>query len=103
MSPATDKEGFLKHLEDWNEDIAAQLAAGAGIDLGPDHWEIINLVRDYYQQYNLFPANRILVTRIREKLDENKASSIHLMQLFTGKPRRYIAMISGLPKPTNCD
>jgi len=40
---------------------------------------------------------------MRENHGEEKGSSIFLMQLFTGKPRRYIAMISGLPKPTNCD
>lgn len=103
MDLNVDKEGFLREIRDWNKDVAAQLAASAGIELTDNHWEVIDLARSYYQQYNLFPANRVLVHLMSEQLGEDKASSIYLMQLFTGKPRRYIAMISGLPKPSNCD
>jgi tRNA 2-thiouridine synthesizing protein E len=102
-TPARDNEGFLKHLEDWNESVAKDLAAIEGIELTSDHWEVITLVRDYYQQYTLFPANRVLVNKVKETFGEDKGSSIHLMKLFTGKPRRVIAKVSGLPKPSNCD
>jgi len=103
MDLNVDKEGFLREIRDWNKNVAAQLATSAGIELTDNHWEVIDLARSYYQQYNLFPANRVLVHLMSEQLGEDKGSSIYLMQLFTGKPRRYIAMISGLPKPSNCD
>ena len=35
---ALDNEGYLKNLEDWNEEIAAELAAQEDIVLGPSHW-----------------------------------------------------------------
>ncbi|MBT4491982.1 MAG: TusE/DsrC/DsvC family sulfur relay protein [Gammaproteobacteria bacterium] len=103
MSLALDKEGFLRHLSDWDKGVADQLADNAGIKLTEAHWEVIGLTRDYYQKHNIFPVNRVLIQRMREELGEDKGSSIYLMQLFTGKPRRFVAMISGLPKPTNCD
>lgn len=102
-SPETDKEGFLRNTDDWNPAIAERLADLDGITLTDDHWEVIHLVRDYFQNYRLFPANRVLVTKVREAFGESKGNSIHLMKLFTGKPAKQIAKIAGLPKPPNCD
>ena len=101
--PAVDAEGFLRAIADWNETVADLLAAQANIVLTEAHWEVIYLARQYQQERRIFPANRVLIKLMREQSGENRASSIYLMQLFTGKPRRFIAMIAGLPKPTNCD
>lgn len=98
-----DKEGFLRHLTDWNTEVALTLADNEGIDLTDDHWEVISLVRDYYQQHKISPATRVLVKVVRERLGERKGNSIHLMQLFSGKPVKLISKIAGLPKPANCD
>ena len=65
MALVLDHEGFLRNLDDWNENVAGQLAANAGIGLTPAHWEVINLARAYHQQHNLFPPNRVLITRMR--------------------------------------
>ena len=102
-NPETDKEGFLRDKGAWNPAIAERLAELDGVTLTEDHWEVIHLVRDYYENYRLFPANRVLVTKIREAFGESKGNSIHLMKLFTGKPAKHIAKIAGLPKPPNCD
>ena len=101
--PETDKEGFLRNTGDWNPAIAERMADLDGITLTDDHWEVIHLVRDYYQNYRLFPANRVLVTKVREAFGKSKGNSIHLMKLFAGKPAKHIAKIAGLPKPPNCD
>ena len=101
--PPLDSEGFLRSLDDWNETVATAIARQANIVLTDAHWEVIELARNYQLERGIFPANRILISLMRDLLGEEKASSIYLMQLFTGKPRRYIAMIAGLPKPTNCD
>ena len=45
---AFDREGFLRRLEDWQPEVAEQIAAAEGIELGDAHWEIISLLRDYY-------------------------------------------------------
>ena len=99
----TDKEGFLRNTDDWNRAIAERLAEADGITLTDDHWEVISLVRNYYQNYRLFPPNRVLVTKVREAFGQSKGNSIHLMKLFTSKPAKHIAKIAGLPKPPNCD
>ena len=101
--PPLDKEGFLQDFRAWDHDVADQIARLEGITLSDDHWEVINLVRDFYERFGLFPQNRVLVSKMREQLGTAKGSSIHLMKLFTGKPARVLARTAGLPKPPNCD
>ena len=38
----TDEEGYLANLSEWEKDLATAMAKEDGIDLGDDHWEIIN-------------------------------------------------------------
>ncbi len=98
-----DAEGFLRNLEDWSPTLAKAIALEDGIVLTADHWVVINAVRQYYQQYRISPAARIIVGLLKGALGPEKASSIHLMQLFTGRPARMVNKVAGLPKPTNCD
>lgn len=99
---AIDQEGFLKNLEDWNEDIARELALQENIVLTEPHWEIIELLKQFYQQYDLSPSMRPLVKYIAIHLGSEKAKSIYLMKLFPGSPAKVAARVAGLPKPDNC-
>ncbi len=101
-SPALDKDGFLTNLDDWNEAVAQALAASESIELTDAHWEIINLLRRFYDEFQLSPAMRPLSRYIREHLGADKASSIYLMTLFPGSPAKLAAKIAGLPRPENC-
>lgn len=100
--PARDSEGYLLDLADWNEEVAAALAQAEGIELTAEHWAVIELVRDFHRRYDVSPAMRVLVKRVREALGEDKGNSIHLMKLFPGSPAKLVAKIAGLPRPTNC-
>lgn len=102
MLPPRDKEGYLRDLETWNERVAEDLAREEGIELTEDHWALIRLVRDFYRDYQVSPAMRVLVKHARAALGKDKGNSIHLMQLFPGSPAKVLARIAGLPRPTNC-
>lgn len=104
---ALDVEGYLVSLADWSPSVAAALAASEGRELTPDHWEVIDLMRAFYQRYEAVPAMRPLVKAMRQSLGEDKASSLYLMRLFPGSdsretPAKIVARLAGLPKPTNC-
>lgn len=103
MTLNCDKEGFLRQLQDWTPEAATQLAANEDLQLTQEHWEVIYLVRRYYQTFNISPPTRVLVKIVGDQLGPTKGRSIHLMQLFGGKPAKLVAKIAGLPKPTNCD
>jgi len=99
---ALDKEGFLRELSDWTPDVARALAKSENIELTDAHWEIVFLLRDYYQQYDASPAMRPLVKYCSMQLGPDKGKSIYLLSLFPGSPAKLGCKIAGLPKPDNC-
>lgn len=98
----TDKEGYLKNLNDWSEAVARMIAEQEGITLTESHWEIIHLLRRFYQTYEMAPAMRVLVKTVGKELGEHKGRSIYLSQLFPHNVIKQACKIAGLPKPTNC-
>ena len=99
---ALDKDGFLVDLQDWSRAAAEALAEREGIPLTADHWEILELLRQFYQEYQLSPATRPLIKYTALKLGPEKGNSPHLNRLFNGTPAKLAAKLAGLPKPTNC-
>lgn len=97
-----DKEGFLKNLCEWNKDVAREIAARENIILTQEHWEIIELLRDFYQAFQISPSMRALVKRTEQLLGTTKGRSIYLLQLFPPNPAKLASKIAGLPKPPNC-
>lgn len=97
-----DKEGFLQNYRDWNPAVADRLAASEHIELTPAHWEIIDLLRRFYQEFDTSPAMRALVNYTRQHLGDDKGRSIYLLRLFPGSPAKIGSKIAGLPKPENC-
>ena len=99
---AFDKEGFLRNLEDWSPEVAEHIAAAEDVRLTDAHWEIIELLRRYYQEFDSSPAMRPLVKYTARELGSDKGRSIYLMGLFPGSPAKIGSKIAGLPKPDNC-
>lgn len=90
----------LAHLSDWSEDVAAALAEREGLTLTPEHWEIIGVMRDFYEQFNLSPVRKLLKRAIAEKLGAGKAAEEHLARLFPNDVLVQGTRIAGLPVPT---
>lgn len=99
---ATDAQGYLLHLDDWNEEVAEQIAAIEGIPLSEAHWEVVQFVRAFYQEYKTSPAIRSLVKAMEQKYGPEKGSSRYLFRLFPKGPAKQATKIAGLPKPAKC-
>lgn len=99
---ALDPEGYLVELADWTPAVAAALAAEEGRELTPEHWEVIEVIRDFYARYEASPAMRPLVKAVSQSLGPEKGRSLHLMKLFPDSPAKVAARLAGLPKPANC-
>ena len=97
-----DEEGYLVNLSEWNEDIGKVLAEGEKIDMTPAHWEVVNFLRDYYNEFQIAPAVRVLTKAIGKKLGPEKGNSQYLYELFPYGPAKQACKIAGLPKPTGC-
>jgi tRNA 2-thiouridine synthesizing protein E len=97
-----DKEGYLRKLNDWSEDIAEFIAQEESIRLTQDHWAVIYLLREFYHTFDVSPAMRPLVKYVGIHLGKDKANSIYLLTLFPPSPARIASKIAGLPRPANC-
>jgi tRNA 2-thiouridine synthesizing protein E len=90
-----DAEGFLTVYDEWDENLARELAAAIGIELTDAHWKAIRFLReDYQRQGETATLRRVSVVGgipIKE-----------LFALFPGKPAKKMAYIAGLPKPHGC-
>jgi tRNA 2-thiouridine synthesizing protein E len=99
----TDENGYLITLEDWSEGVAEKLAEDEEITMNGEHWEIINFLRDYFQEFQIAPAVKVLTKAIAKKNDiHKKEASVFLYELFPNGPGLQACKIAGLPKPTGC-
>lgn len=91
-----DDDGHLKNLNEWNEEIAKELAKEEGIaELTDRHWLVINYMRQEYQKVGDAPS-------IRKLTKESGVDTKELYQLFPKGPAKKAAKIAGLPIPKGC-
>jgi len=98
----TDEDGYLVNVDDWSKDVADELAKDEELDMTESHWEVIDFLREYYEEYKIAPMIRILTKAIGKKLGPEKGNTKYLYQLYPGGPAKQACKIAGLPKPTGC-
>ncbi len=97
-----DEEGYLVNINDWSREIAEELAKSENVNMTESHWEVIDFLREYYNEYQIAPAVRVLTKAIGKKLGPDKGNSKYLYELFPYGPAKQACKIGGLPKPTGC-
>ena len=91
-----DAEGFFQKPEQWNEDLALEIARRNGIpDLNDRHWKVIRFMRETYLKTGTAPTIRTLGKESGVPIKE-------LYQLFARGPAKLAAKIGGIPKPKGC-
>lgn len=103
-----DADGHLADPAAWNESVAGELAAAAGIALSPRHWQVIGALREFHAATGIAPSMRPLVRLLRDGGEGELASSVALLRLFPSppgnpaSPATLAAKIAGLPRPDKC-
>jgi tRNA 2-thiouridine synthesizing protein E len=91
-----DAEGFLTDPSQWDEALAAEIAAASGIpELTPRHWQVIRFMRERYLTTGAAPSVRALGKESGVPVKE-------LYALFPKGPAKLAAKIGGIPKPRGC-
>ncbi len=98
----TDEEGYIEDLSLWSPEVAELMAQEDGQELTEQHWEVINFLREYYDEYQIAPAVRVLTKQIGKRLGPEKGNSKYLYELFPYGPAKQACRYAGLPKPTGC-
>ena len=48
-----DEEGYLLDLSQWSEALAESIATKEGLELTEAHWEILRVLRNFYEQFEV--------------------------------------------------
>ena len=102
QSIAVDEEGYLENLNDWTPEVATAMASAEDVELSEEHWSIINFLREYYEEYQIAPAVRVLTKAVGKQMGKDKGNSKYLYSLFPYGPGKQACKYAGLPKPTGC-
>ena len=97
-----DEEGYLIDLSLWTKELANLIAKDEEIEMSDDHWEVVDFLRQYYEDFQIAPAVRVLTKAVKKKLGPEKGNSKYLYELFPYGPGKQACKIAGLPKPTGC-
>lgn len=88
------EDGYLEDMNEWNEEIAKEIASEIGIELTPKHFEVINFLREK-------TAAKEALT-IRGVGKSGVVDIKGLYKLFPKGPLKFSSKIAGIPKPTSC-
>lgn len=98
-NPVRGIPGYPNAPEDWNENEAVKIALIEGIELGPDHWDLLRALQEYFSKQSTPETN----TRdLHDALDEKfhlKGGMRYLYVLLPKGPVAQGCRFAGLPVP----
>lgn len=93
-----DKVTRASEIGNWSKEAAKKLATDDGIELGDDHWKVIEFLRSIYVERGRAPHARYLANLLNEAFEEQGGSK-YLYQLFPGGPVSQGSRLAGVPTP----
>ncbi len=97
-----DEEGYITNLDDWSKELADVISKAEEIEMTDEHWAVVNFLREYYDEYQIAPAVRVLVKAIKKSMGPEIGNNKYMYELFPYGPAKQACKIAGLPKPTGC-
>jgi tRNA 2-thiouridine synthesizing protein E len=85
--------------EDWSQEAASRLAREEGLELGPDHWEVLGALQEYYARHQGAPIRRRALHDALEERFHHKGGLRYLYMLFPGGPVAQGCRLAGLAPP----
>jgi len=93
---SVDEDGFIDNFDNWAPEWVDYVKNTEGIaELTQEHWNVINVLQDYYKKNGIAPMVRILSKVTGFKLK-------YIYELFPSGPGKGACKMAGLPKPTGC-
>jgi len=98
--PSRDSEGYLIQPDDWDEQLAGQLANEEGIELNNAYWLVLKFMRDYYHEHNIAPDVRHVISHMAIENQCGKKDAKKLVfDLFPYGYVKQACKIAGMKKP----
>lgn len=95
-----DAEGYLVNPEDWSKSIARELAAEEDIEIDDDYWLALDFMRDYFDEHNIAPDIRHLMTYLAATWQcDKKEAKKRIFELFPYGYVKQACKIAGMKRP----
>ncbi|HHC80736.1 MAG TPA: TusE/DsrC/DsvC family sulfur relay protein [Flavobacteriia bacterium] len=87
-------DGYLEDMDQWNEDIAREIAKELNIELTDKHFEVLNYLRQKTKEGETLTIRKVGKSGVVDIKG--------LYKLFPKGPLKFSSKIAGIPKPTSC-
>jgi len=95
--------GWLLNLDEWSEELAVEISKNEKLpELTEEHWNIINLAREYFKDTGTVCEPRKFSKMMKEKYGKDKSDQKYIYSLFPTGLIKCANKIAGLPRPKGC-
>ena len=94
-----DHEGYLLDPSDWNEEVAQVIADKENVELTNDVWEVVNFVREHFEENQSIPEHRKLLQELKRRHGKEKATRKYIYQMFPYGYGQQACKIAGMRVP----
>jgi tRNA 2-thiouridine synthesizing protein E len=95
---AVDAEGYLVDPDDWSAAVTERMAAMDEVELGDDHWLLIDFLHRFYKEYDLAPEIPVLARNLCKDQKDCRWTRRYIKELFPGGAKT-ACRYAGLPAP----
>ena len=95
--PEVDAEGYLIEPSEWSEDIAKELARQENIELTPEHWDVLQFMREYYADHQVAVDVRHVIKHLAVKHGPESRNMV--FDLFPYGYVKQACKIAGMKRP----
>ena len=95
-----DSDGYLVDPDDWNEELARQLASEWNLDLREEHLDVMRYMREWFDVHRIIPDVRDVAKYIMQQKGVTKKEAQRY--LFTLFPHGYMqqgCQLAGMRRP----
>lgn len=93
-----DPEGYLIDPNDWSQAVTILMAEQDGVELGDDHWLLIDFLHRFYAEYEMAPEMPILARNLCKDQQDCRWTRRYINELFP-KGAKTACRYAGLPAP----
>ena len=94
VTVSLDEEGYMTDANQWNKEVAAEMAKENGLDLTDKHYDVLGFIREKVA------SGATLTIRAIGKSGHTDIKGFY--KLFPGAPLKNATKFAGVPKPSSC-
>lgn len=94
-----NKHGFMSDFHSWSKEVAMAMAEEQGLELTDCHWEVINFLREYYEDFETPPSPKQILAVCGERITGSiTCKQKHLKEIFPDGGCKQACALAGLPR-----